>query len=657
MSNKALPVYVVNSTGGGGTTDAYSKTESDERFTQQTTFYNFAGGSSIAPPQAASLTYLTNTNAATTYATKTDVKNLKDDVASTLAGMMDDISDLYTDKENLKNKTNTIAGDSNTLYPSVTGVKNYVATASVSSLDNITGPVTLAGGANVTIANDIPNKLITISATGGGGGGTPVVPSINGISILNDTQAPSCSNVANHCVMNTGGTMTGTLTLPAMQINGNLINSIGTTTIGPNGQSIPTEYAVHLGLQPKIDTDTAIEMFLMKGNVVTEAHFRSSPDNVPSTQSLLLYTSEHFQPIGTYENRMYKSGNGPILEGDVNGYPSCNAVAICLKDYQKVENMETGSNVSASQSKYPSSYTVETNFQRKGNMEQELTNSNGKYPSSSAVYAALQNITPTDLSQYAKKDVRNAWTSEQQFNAIRMWDDLGPIIATFTHDLEGCINPTSALPTVWGVLNTKGKLQTETDNKIAAIISQDVVTDYTSTTKVPSVNAMQTYVYNKIGAKCGMLSNMRLTGNSSGSPSFLSDEIGSAGIFRQNVVIELDRTDVLASPSWCRIIESGEDQDECTLVDIQWSYCCRVTNGVVEYSTGAYNTKYKVVKSIGSVAVFTLLSGTSTDGDDVLKVVPTSGLNYWNMWWSGKYAMKRRTKISMALKITRSTYW
>jgi len=438
MSNKALPVYVVNSTGGGGTGDAYSKLESDERFVQQTTFYNYAGGSSMSPPNSAASTYLSNASAASTYATKVEVKTLKDDVAAAIAPMMDDITDLYALKENVANKVNSLSTASTVNYPTVTAVKNYITTDAVSSLNTITGQVSIAAGSNVTISNNTETKTITINSTSSGGGGTPVVPSQDGISVLNDTQAPSCSNVANHVLLLTGGTLTGRLTVPQLEMGGMTVNAIS-TNLGSATTTIPTEAAVKNALTTKLDVTAASATYQATsarevGTTLTNdsakypssatvtkvlesyqkvANLSNAIEDSTTTypNSHLLYTVngniagklDASTAEATYEKISSKE-TGSTISGSTETYPSSATVNNVLANYQISADREVGTTLSGLTTKYPSSSTVSAVMaltEKTANKEvgDTIANNTALYPSSRSVYQTLQSYQPVSARQ------------------------------------------------------------------------------------------------------------------------------------------------------------------------------------------------------------------------------------------------------------------
>lgn len=164
--NQPIPVYVVNSDGGGS--DSYTKAESDDKYNTKTAFYNYAGGDDTHPPAAASATY-TPTNAfyayaggnagappasaPSTYLKITDAPTIYATLVQTQA-LANDLVNEIANSEDLANKTQTITGSSDQ-YPSCAAVSTALS-GKVSKNDGSANRLSVSSeGINATTALSI----------------------------------------------------------------------------------------------------------------------------------------------------------------------------------------------------------------------------------------------------------------------------------------------------------------------------------------------------------------------------------------------------------------------------------------------------------------------------------------------------------------------
>lgn len=196
--NQPIPVYVVNSDGGGS--DSYTKTESDDKYATKTAFYNYAGGDDTHPPEAASATYtpasafyaytggnageppasasstyLKSTVASSTYATLVQTQGLANDLLNEIAN-----------SEDLANKTQTITG-STTQYPSCAAVSTALS-GKVDKNAGTASALTVTSGMKVTTYGTNMNEGIIFTPTS----------LTNGVSTIrfNDTNGVYKSSIA-----------------------------------------------------------------------------------------------------------------------------------------------------------------------------------------------------------------------------------------------------------------------------------------------------------------------------------------------------------------------------------------------------------------------------------------------------------------------------
>lgn len=161
--NQPIPVYVVNSDGGGS--DSYTKAESDDKYNTKTAFYNYAGGDDTHPPAAASATY-TPTNAfyayaggnagappasaPSTYLKITDAPTIYATLVQTQA-LANDLVNEIANSEDLANKTQTVTGSS-TEYPSCAAVSTALSGKLGEIGSTATRLTVSSGGVNATSA-------------------------------------------------------------------------------------------------------------------------------------------------------------------------------------------------------------------------------------------------------------------------------------------------------------------------------------------------------------------------------------------------------------------------------------------------------------------------------------------------------------------------
>ena len=125
-------------------------------------------------------------------------------------------------QNNLTNHINNKANPHGVTKAQV-GLENVTNTVGVTKLNNIDGSVNLVAGANITISNDPTGKNITIGSTGGGGGGTA------GVNTLNNLQGDLTITGSGLVGMSAVGTNID-LNVPELQ-GGTGINVSGTTII------------------------------------------------------------------------------------------------------------------------------------------------------------------------------------------------------------------------------------------------------------------------------------------------------------------------------------------------------------------------------------------------------------------------------------------
>lgn len=315
--NKPIPVYVVNSSGGGS--DAYTKSESDAKYTFKDNFYAYAGGDELHQPASASSTFLTQSTAASTYVPKTAFYNyaggsdasppapasstyLTPGQAGATFATISDVQTVVNDidqelllKEDDSNKVGTLDEIADH-YPNCPAVNTALS-----------GYVSKTVGGTQTINSDLTVNTLYANGT---------------IRLIQKTAGGDCIQVfpvstAGYWMLsirNSGGTKIGglycsanTVTIQADQFQqgGSAAVTTFEYTVTNNGAALPRSSAVFNALAGKIDTSA----------ITTTINSSSTNAQVPGALAMKTYVDN----VSTAAFRGYESPGKFIYANDTNG--------------------------------------------------------------------------------------------------------------------------------------------------------------------------------------------------------------------------------------------------------------------------------------------------------------------------------------------------
>lgn len=305
--NQPIPVYVVNSDGGGS--DSYTKTESDAKYTAKTAFYNYAGGDETHPPAAASATYTPANafyayaggnagappaSAPSTYLKITDASSTYTTLVQTQA-LANALTDEIANSEDIANKTQTVDGNPDH-YPSCTALNS-----------KLTGYAQLTGATftgNVSTQNFTANGKETIEYNGVNGDSALIIKGFGFGKGWACTMTPSGGNETDgteyYRFMDKAGTLTrGVMifrkqTTPAIDVvvykgglesqsNTNWVNDITTSITSPTHRQLATALAM------KTYVDTADATKVNTSAIVTTIDNTVTNSQVPAALAMKNY--------------------------------------------------------------------------------------------------------------------------------------------------------------------------------------------------------------------------------------------------------------------------------------------------------------------------------------------------------------------------------